>query len=380
MVAKVIPSQPVFILDIKKLKSNLENIKVLKANTDCKVLLATKAFAMPVAFDIMRDYLDGTTASGEYEAKLGVEEFGKEVHVYSPAFTDKEVDNLSKIATHIYFNSAQQVKMYAERCRQAGCNIGLRLNPEYSHVSIGGSLYDPCMPGSRFGEIKSRLNDVDWALIDSLHVHALCESMHDGSIGLINYIAKNFGEFVQKVKTVNFGGGHFLNKPGYDRVKLSNAMVAFRREFDVSITLEPGAGLVVDAGELHSQVVAIHNNEIDIAIINASASTHMPDILETPYSPEIREAAPSGELAYTYRIAGRTCMAGDIIGDYSFNAPLQPGSDIVFADQMHYSIVKSNNFNGTPSANLAVRRENGSIKMIAEFGYQDFKKSLGFNN
>lgn len=380
MVEHDIPSQPVFVLDLRKLKSNLENVKRLKSDSKCKVLLATKAFAMPVAFDLMRKYLDGTTASGEYEARLGVEEFGKEVHVYSPAYTESEVAYLSNKATHIYFNSAQQLHRYAKTCRRAGCSIGLRVNPQYSNVSIGGSLYDPCVPGSRFGEIKRRLSEVDWSLVDSLHFHALCESMHEGSIGLIEHIANDFGQYVRRVDTVNFGGGHFLNKPGFDLTKLINAINAFRREFDVAVTLEPGAGLVVNAGELHSQVIAIHNNEIDTAIINASATTHMPDVIETPYTPDIVGASNAGDLAYNYRLAGRTCMAGDVFGDYSFQHPLEPGSKIIFADQMHYSIVKTNNFNGTPSANLAVRHENGSIETIAEFDYRDFKKNLGFKN
>lgn len=373
-----IPSQPVFVLDLGKLKSNLENVKFLKSESGCKVLLATKAFAMPIAFDLMREYLDGTTASGEYEARLGIEEFGREVHVYSPAYTESEVANLSRIASHIYFNSAQQLHSYANICRNAGCNIGLRVNPQYSRVSIGGSLYDPCVPGSRFGEIKSRLNEVDWSLVDTLHVHALCESMHDGSVGLIDHIANDFGQYVRRIDTVNFGGGHFLNKPSYDLAKLINAINAFKREFDVDVTIEPGAGLVVNAGELHSQVIAIHSNEIDTAIINASATTHMPDVIETPYTPDIIGASKAGDSAHTYRLAGRTCMAGDVFGDYSFERRLEPGSEIIFADQMHYSIVKTNNFNGTPSANLAVRHENGHIETIAEFEYRDFKKNLGF--
>lgn len=380
MVGIDIPSHPTFVLDVKRLKDNLENVNLLKSKTGCKVLLATKAFAMPVAFDIMREYLDGTTASGEYEARLGVEEFGKEVHVYAPAFTEREVASLSPIATHIYFNSAEQLHKFATGCRYARCKIGLRVNPEFSRVTIGGSLYDPCVPGSRFGEIESRLNEVDWTLVDSLHVHALCESMHEGSVGLIEHVAENFAEYVEKVEMVNFGGGHFLNKPGYDLAKLIDAINAFRSRFDVAVTLEPGAGIVVNAGELHSQVVAVHNNDINIAIVNASASAHMPDVIEAPYTPEIIGASTGNDLPYTYRIAGRTCMAGDVIGDYSFQHPLEPGDEIVFADQMHYSIVRANNFNGTPHASIALRHENGEIETIAEFDYRDFKNNLGFKN
>lgn len=380
MSTTVIPSQPVFVIDLTRLKDNLENVQRLKTRTGCKILLATKAFAMPVAFDLMREYLDGTTASGEYEARLGAEEFSKEVHVYSPAYTKSEIEKLSRLANYIYFNSVEQLNKFARKCRSTGCKIGLRVNPKYSRVAIGGSRYDPCLPGSRFGEVEALLKDVNWELVDSLYVHALCEAMHGESVGLIEHIAKNFREYIREVETVNFGGGHFLNHPRYDLDALIDGLNAFKNEYNVSVTLEPGAGLVVKTGELESTVVAIHRNEIDTAIINASAATHMPDVLETPYTPEIVDAQQAGKLAYTYRIAGRTCLASDIFGDYSFDQPLTPGSKIVFSDQMHYSFVKSNNFNGTPPANFAVRHENGKVESIAEFSYQDFKRHLGFKD
>ncbi|MEO0549199.1 MAG: carboxynorspermidine decarboxylase [Pseudomonadota bacterium] len=368
---------PCFLLDAARLRANLETAQRLREEAECKVLLATKAFALPAAFPMMRGYLDGTTASGEHEAMLGAEAFGKEVHVYSPAYTQGEVERLTEIAQHIYFNSAEQLGQFGSIARGAGCQVGLRINPGYSNATLGGDLYDPCAPGSRFGEVASKLNLIDWSKVDILHVHTLCESLHDGSVGLINHVAKNFASEVSMVNAVNFGGGHFLNKPGYDLDALIKAIKAFKAEFGVEVVLEPGAGLVVNTGELHASVLALHWNEDDLAILDASASTHMPDVLEVPYRPEIIGAGKAGEKAHTYTLGGKTCMTGDVIGKYSFDTPLKPGDRLIFTDQMHYSFVKTNTFNGTPLANLAIRQEDGRIEMLSDFGYAEFRRRLG---
>ncbi|MFH1516409.1 MAG: carboxynorspermidine decarboxylase, partial [Pseudomonadota bacterium] len=207
---------PVFVLDVARLRTNLETAQRVREEADCKVLLATKAFAMPAVFPMMRDYLDGTTASGEHEAIMGHKEFGKEVHVYSPAYTEDEVRRLTEIAQHIYFNSAEQLSRFGAIARDAGCKVGLRVNPGYSNATLGGDLYNPTAPGSRFGEAPDMLDSVDWSGVDIFHVHALCESLHEGSVGLIEFVAENFGKYIEQVSAVNFGGGHFLNKPGYD--------------------------------------------------------------------------------------------------------------------------------------------------------------------
>jgi carboxynorspermidine decarboxylase len=368
---------PTFLLDIARLRANLETAKRIREEADCKILLATKAFAMPAVFPMMRDYLDGTTASGEYEAIMGAESFGKEVHVYSPAYTEAEINAVTKIAQHVYFNSAQQLEQLGHVAEAAGCHIGLRVNPGYSNATLGGDLYNPCAPGSRFGEVPSKLDSVDWSKVDIFHVHALCESLHEGSIGLIEYVAENFGAYLKQVKTVNFGGGHFLNKAGYDVDALIKAIKAFKAQFNVEVVFEPGGGLVVNTGELHASVIALHWNEKDLAIIDASASTHMPDVLEVPYCPDIIDSGEAGEKAHTYTLGGKTCMTGDIIGDYSFDAPLKPGDRLIFTDQMHYSFVKTNTFNGSPLANLAVRHEDGQIEMLSDFGYDAFRVRLG---
>ena len=368
---------PIFVLDIARLRKNLETAKRVREEAGCKVLLATKAFAMPAAFPVMTDYLDGTTASGEHEAIMGHESFGKEVHVYSPAYTEDEVRRLTKIVEHIYFNSAEQLARFGDIARDAGAHVGLRVNPGYSNATLGGDLYDPCAPGSRFGEVPAKLADVDWSGVDIFHVHALCESLHGGSAGLIQHVADKFGQYIEQVSAVNFGGGHFMNKPGYDVDVLIEAIKAFKARFGVDVILEPGAGLVVNTGELYSTVLALHWNEMDLAILDASASTHMPDVLEVPYRPDIVGAGQPGEKPHTYRLGGKTCMTGDVIGDYSFHKPLQPGDQIVFTDQMHYSFVKTNTFNGTPLANLAIRWEDGRVEQVSHFGYEEFRRRLG---
>lgn len=368
---------PCFVLDLARLRRNLETATRVRDEAGCKILLATKAFALPAVFPLMRDYLDGTTASGEQEAQLGAEAFGKEVHVYSPAYAPGEVARLSQIAQHIYFNSATQLAQYGAVAKTAGAQIGLRVNPGYSNATLGGALYDPCAPMSRFGEVPAKLDEVDWSLVDIFHVHTLCESLADGSVGLIEHVAEHFAPYLRQVRAVNFGGGHFLNKPDFDVDALIAAIKAFRERFDIEIILEPGSGLVVDTGELHASVIDLHWNDGDIALLDASASTHMPDVLEVPYRPDVEGAGVAGELARTYRLAGRTCMTGDIIGDYSFAAPLKPSDRIVFRDQMHYSFVKTNTFNGNPLANLALRHEDGRIEMISDFGYQAFRERLG---
>jgi len=370
-------STPCFVLDMARLRANLDLAKRVREQAGCKILLATKAFAMPAAFPFMRDYLDGTTASGEQEAQLGADTFGKEVHVYSPAYASGEVERLSQIAQHIYFNSAAQLERFGDVARGAGAKIGLRVNPGYSNATLGGDLYDPCAPMSRFGEVTAKLDQVDWSGVDIFHVHALCESMADGSVGLIEHVADQFAPYLEQVSTVNFGGGHFLAKPGYDVDALILAIKGFRERFDVDVVLEPGGGLVVDTGELHASVIDLHWNDGDIALLDASASTHMPDVLEAPYRPGIVGAGEAGKKAHTYRLAGRTCMTGDVIGDYSFDAPLKPGDQVIFTDQMHYTFVKTNTFNGNALANLALRHEDGSIEAVSDFGYDAFRSRLG---
>ena len=373
---------PAYVLDVVALKANMATAARIKRETGCKILLATKAFSLPAAFPLMRETLDGTTASGEYEARMGHEEFGKEVHVYSPAYIPGEVERLATFAKHMYFNSAEQIHRYLPIVKKAGgVEIGLRINPGYSQATLGGPLYDPCAPFSRFGATRDTLDDVPWDDVSILHAHALCEARHSGSVGLIEHVAKNFAPYIRKVEAVNFGGGHFINKPGYDVAALIAAIKAFRAEFGVEVILEPGAGLVVNTGYLVASVIGIHRNEKDIAILDASASTHMPDVLEVPYTPEVIGATivDSGDARkpYSYILGGKTCMTGDIIGEYVFNKSLAVGDRIIFTDMMQYSFVKNNTFNGVPLPDLAVLEETGEFRVLRSFGYEDFRHRLG---
>lgn len=368
---------PAYILDEVLLKGNLATAARIKREAGVKILLATKAFALPAAFSLMRDILDGTTASGEYEARLGAEDFGKEVHCYSPAYMPGEVERLTRLAHHIYFNSPAQIAEYLPLLERTGTSIGLRINPGYSLATLGGDLYNPCAPYSRFGATRAMLDAAPWDKIDVLHAHALCEATDEGSVGLIRHVAKEFAPYIRKVKAVNFGGGHFINKSGYDVAALVSALTAFRREYGVEVYLEPGGGLVVDTGYLVGSVLAIHENEKKIAILDASASTHMPDVLEVPYTPHVIGADKPGVLGHDYILGGKTCMTGDIIGEYSFAKPLKAGDRIVFTDMMQYSFVKNNTFNGVPLPALAIRRETGSIEIVRTFGYEEFRRRLG---
>jgi carboxynorspermidine decarboxylase len=368
---------PAYVIDVAQLQRNLRAAERIRKEAGCGVLLATKAFAMAAAFPFMRDSLDGTTASGLYEALYGQSRFGKEVHVYSPAYTREEFDALAGVAGHMYFNSRLQLDRYSGEARARGQAVGLRINPGFSRASIGGALYDPCAPNSRFGETPDVLSAVDWSAVDILHAHALCEADHDGSIGLIDRLAASFPGPLERVRAVNLGGGHFLNRAGYDVDALIRALRAFRARFNVRVYLEPGGGLVVNAGYLVATVVDLHRNGKDIAILDASASCHMPDVLEAPYRPEIIGSGAPGELAHSYILAGKTCMTGDIIGEYSFARPLAAGDRLVFTDMAQYSFVKNTTFNGTPLPDLALLHEDGRYEVVRRFGYDDFAGRLG---
>jgi carboxynorspermidine decarboxylase len=371
-------STPAYVLDMAALKKNMATAARIKKQTGCKILLATKSWAMPAAFPMMRETLDGTTASGEYEARLGREEFGKEVHVYAPAYAPGEVERLTKLADHIYFNSPEQIARFLPVVKKKkNIEVGVRINPGYSNATLGGALYDPCAPCSRFGTVLADIDQLPWDSIDLLHCHTLCESLADGSVGLIDHVAKNLGPYIRRVKTVNFGGGHFINKPGYDIAKLITAIKAFRAEFNVDVVLEPGAGLVVNSGYLVASVIGLTRNEKDIAILDTSASTHMPDVLEVPYKPSIIGAAEPGQLAHNYIIGGKTCMTGDIIGEYSFKKRLKVGDTLIFTDMMQYSFVKNNVFNGTPLPDMAMLELDGSYRVLKRYGYKQFRERLG---
>lgn len=368
---------PAYICDVSRLKENMRTIKAIKARAGCRILLATKSFALPAAFPFMRDALDGTTASGLYEARLGREEFGKEVHVYSPAYKEDQFEDILSLSDDIYFNSIEQLTRFGPRVRAAGKKIGLRINPGYSRAEIGGDLYNPCAPYSRFGVTEKEIDRVDWSNVDVLHAHALCESLDIGSVGLVRRLIERYGHVLEKVSAVNLGGGHVLCKPEYNLEAFYAALRELKERFKLDIILEPGNGLVYETGYLAATVITIAHNEKDIAILDASASCHMPDVLEVPYRPHVMGSGKAGEMPHTYILAGNTCMTGDVIGEYSFSSPLKPGDRLFFSDLMQYSFVKNTTFNGIPLPALSLLHEDGTYEKVKEFGYSDFRKRLG---
>ncbi len=373
-----IAETPAYVADVSVLRANLTKAKHIKDEAGIEIVLATKAFSMFSVFPIMRQYLDGTTASGLYEAKLGHDHFGKNVHTYSPAYTERDLRDILKYSSHIYFNSVHQLKQFAPMVRAARADavIGLRVNPRLSLVK-NSTLYDPSAPCSRFGVQKHELTDDVLALVDLLHFHNLCENMASDSVALINHITHEFGFALPHVTQVNLGGGHYYTHPDYKIDELIAALKAFKNQFNIKITMEPGGAHVFRAGYLVATVLDIIENEQKIAILDASASTHMPDVLEVPYTPDILNAGGANEKSHTYILGGNTCMTGDIIGTYSFDEPLRMGQRLIFLDMMQYAMVKNTTFNGVPLPDIAILHEDGRYEVVKTFGYKDFEERLG---
>ena len=366
---------PAFVVDEGLLKRNLELLADVARRAGCKILLAQKAFSMYRCYPLIRQYLAGSTASGLYEARLGREEFGGEVHVFKPAYTEAEFEALLEGADHFVFNSPWQVEKYAARARAAGKQVGLRVNPEHS-TQEGHAIYDPCAPGSRLGTTLANFDPAQLPLLDGLHMHTLCEQDSDDLESTVQALEAKFGTYLHGLKWLNLGGGHHITRPGYDVERLVKLVRRLREIYGVEVYLEPGEAVVLNAGFLFSQVLEVVHNGMDIAILDASAACHMPDVLEMPYRPPVRGSGQPGEKAHTYRLAGPTCLAGDVIGDYSFDEPLEEGSRIVLEDMALYTMVKTNTFNGMPLPDLCLRHEDGTLELVRRFGYEDFKGRL----
>lgn len=368
---------PAYVLDVACLKRNLSLMADVKARAGIKILLATKAFSQFSAFPFMQDTLDGTTASGLFEARLGAEYFKGEVHTYSPAFREDELIDALEYSGHIYFNSIGQLQRFAPlvRAQRNDVQIGLRVNAGLSQVK-NSELYDPSAPTSRFGVKKEQLTDEVLALVDLLHFHNLCENMAEDSAALIEHVAANFSSALKQVSAVNFGGGHFITHPHYDRELLVNALIGFKQKFNLEVIIEPGAAHVLNTGYLITRVLDVVEGDISQALLDSSASTHMPDVLEVPYRPPLQESGLPGEKAHTYYLGGRTCMAGDVIGQYSFDEPLQIGDVLVFEDMMQYALVKNTTFNGVPLPDIGILHEDGNYELVKSFSYEDFRQRL----
>lgn len=366
---------PYFLVDEARLLKNLTCLKDVMDRTGCKILLAQKAFSMFSCYPLIREYLSGTTASGLYEARLGYEEFGKETHVFSPAYREDEFDELLCYADDFVFNSPAQLRKYGERARAAGKSVGLRVNPECS-TQEGHTIYDPCAPGSRLGTTLDNFDESILPLLDGLHFHTLCEQNADALEKTVEAFLEKFGRYLSEIKWLNLGGGHHITRADYDVERLVRIIHSLKEKYHVEIYLEPGEAVVLNAGFLVSQVLETVHNGMDIAILDTSAACHMPDVLEMPYRPPVQNSEKPGVKAYTYRLAGPTCLAGDVIGDYSFDAPLHTGDTVVFEDMALYTMVKTNTFNGMPLPSIVWRDEKGMCRLVRSFGYEDFKSRL----
>ena len=399
---------PCFVVQERKIRENLEILKGIEEDTGCHILLAQKAFSMYSLYSLIGEYLDGATASGLYEARLGYEEMGKENHIFSPAYRANEMDEILRYCDHIVFNSPSQLGKYGAKVKAAGRSVGLRINPECSTQEVH-AIYDPCAPFSRLGTtletFRQELSEEDIRSLDGLHFHTLCEQNSDDLEVTLKAVEEKFGPYLHGMKWVNFGGGHHITRPDYDREVLKKCIRHMQETYGVEVYLEPGEAVALNAGILLTEVLEIVDNEMKIAILDTSAACHMPDVLEMPYRPPLKDAgdpaeectdekteteppsenmvgsgkdagACNPEKPYIYRLAGPTCLAGDVIGDYSFARPLQCGDRLEFQDMAIYTMVNTNTFNGMKLPDIVLEREDGTCEVVRRFGYEDFKMRL----
>lgn len=402
---KNIPT-PCYVVDEKKIIENLTCLGKLEQETGCHILLAQKAFSMYRLYPLIGNYISGATASGLYEARLGKEEMGKENHVFAPAYKEKDMQELVHICDHIIFNSISQYEKHremiaryneeaawaaadrqgAKRVRGAEAvqsaadtarrvQIGIRVNPEFS-TQEGHAVYDPCAPGSRLGVIRENFPEKLPEDVSGLHFHTLCEQDSDDLEATFRVFEEKFGPYLKQISWLNLGGGHHITRPGYDLDRLVQLISYIKETYGLEVYLEPGEAIALNAGYLVTEVQDIVHNQMDILILDASAACHMPDVLEMPYRPPLQGGFDAGEKPYTYRLSSMTCLAGDVIGDYSFEREIHVGDRLVFEDMAIYSMVKNNTFNGIGLPAIALLKENGEIEMVKEFGYEDFKGRL----
>ena len=365
---------PCYVVDKELLIKNLEVLKSVSDQTGCKILLAQKCFSMFSLYPLMGEYLSGTTASGLYEAKLGKEEMGLETHVYAAAYREDEIDEILSTSDHIVFNSFSQWVKFKDKAIASGKEIGLRINPECS-TQEGHEIYDPCAPFSRMGITKSNFEHHSLDGISGLHFHTLCEQNADDLITTLQAVEEKFGEYLPQMKWLNFGGGHHITRADYQVQDLVNEISRIQKKYNVVVYLEPGEAVALNAGFLVSSVLDVIQNGMNIAILDTSAACHMPDVLEMPYRPQIIGAGDPDLSKNTYRLGGPTCLAGDIIGDYSFDKALDIGDRLVFCDMAIYSMVKNNTFNGMKLPDIYIK-SGEELKLVKEFGYFDFKNRL----
>ena len=372
---------PCYVIDRDRLEENLKVLRGVMDRTGCRILLAQKAFSCYAVYPLISQYLCGATASGLFEARLCHEEMpGRENHVFSPAFREEDFPEILGICDHIVFNSIRQLERFGVRAKNAGLQVGLRINPQISTQPSEHAIYDPCAPGSRLGvtldEFRKAPADLV-ALLDGLHFHTLCEQNSDDLETTLNGFEEQFREWLPQMKWVNFGGGHHITRADYDIPRLERCIERMSKGYGLTVYLEPGEAIALNAGYLHTQVLEVQHHEgaMDIAILDTSAACHMPDVIEMPYRPPLRDSGQPGEKAYTYRLGGPTCLSGDIIGEYSFDEPLKEGQTLIFEDMAIYSMVKNNTFNGMPLPSIYLK-QGSDYTLLKSFTYADFKSRL----
>ena len=367
---------PCFIVREDLLRKNLEILHTVMERTGCRILLAQKCFSMFKTYPLIGQFLAGTTASGLYEARLGKKYMGGETHIYSVAYREDEMDEILSICDHIIFNSMSQWKKYRAKALKAGITCGLRINPQCS-TQEGHAIYDPCAKGSRMGITIEQFDERELDGITGLHFHTLCEQNADALSETLDAVEEKFGQYLPRMKWVNFGGGHHITREDYDLELLISCINRIKEKYGLQVYLEPGEAVALNTGYLMSTVLDIVENDGKIAILDTSAACHMPDVLEMPYIPPLAAiwGAISAEKERNYRLAGPTCLSGDVIGDYKVNADLQEGDRILFGDMAIYSMVKTNTFNGMKLPDIYLDRGE-KIELIRSFGYEDFERRL----
>lgn len=372
---------PAYVCEELLLENNLKLLDDVQKRSGAKIILALKGFAMWSTFSLVSKYLQGCTASGLYEARLAREEFVKfsskaEVHTYSPAFKEEEIEEIAKISDHIVFNSINQLNKFLLKVKEINpkIHVSLRINPEVSSSPV--DIYNPCGLYSRLGTTLENIDEEALKQLDGLNFHALCEQNVDALEEVLKAFEKNFGKYFKNLKYINFGGGHHITRKDYDRERLICIIKEFCEKYNVNVYLEPGEAVGWETGYLISSVLDTFKNGMNVAILDTSAEAHMPDTLSMPYRAAVRNAGEVNEKKYSYRLGGNTCLAGDIMGDYSFDTPLEVGDKIIFEDQIHYTFVKNTTFNGIKLPSLMIKRKSGELELIKEFGYEEYKNRL----
>ncbi len=366
---------PAYVVDLGRLRHNLAILDQVQQRSGAKILMALKAFAMWSTFPLIRETLQGVCASSPWEARLGHEEFGREVHSFAAAFKESDVVELLGISNHLVFNSFNQLERFRPLWENSGVSIGLRVNPEHSEGHT--AIYDPCAPNSRLGIPAAEFEGRSLAGVEGLHFHTLCEQLFEPLERTVRVFEEKFGRYLQGMKWLNLGGGHHITRDGYDIDGLVKLVNYLRSKYDLEVYLEPGEAIAIGTGLLVSEVLDVVDNGMQIAILDVSATCHMPDVLEMPYRPTITGGFDAGEKPHTYRLGGPSCLAGDVIGDWSFEEPLEAGDRLVFEDMAHYTMVKTTTFNGIQHPHLCTYEpETGQLTVVRSFGYPDFKSRL----